>query len=328
MKIQRRAMAAGALALGAASLLAPLGAVAQDYPSKPIKAIVPFPPGGGGDTLGRLVLTKVGDELKQPVVIENLPGAGGNLGAAAAARAQGDGYTLLYGTNGTHAINSSLYKKTGFDALKDFEPISRLTEIAAIVAVRADLPVSNVKELIDYSKKNPGQLSFGSAGNGTTSHLAGEMFKQVTGVNWMHVPYKGGAAALTDLMAGRVDVLIDVAPNLGPHVGGTRVKALAVTTKERVKAFDKLPTVTESGVPGYVVTAWDGLFVPAKTDPAIVAKLTAAVTQALKNPELRAQLESRVATPAPLANGQFKDFIVAETKRWAEVVKKSGASVD
>ena len=301
---------------------------AQAYPSKPIKAVVPFPPGGGGDILARLALNKVGEELGQAIVIENLPGAGGNLGAAMASRAQGDGYTLLYGTNGTHAINSSLYRKTGFDALKDFEPLSRLTEIAAIVAVRADLPVANVRELVEYSKKNPGQLSFASAGNGTTSHLAGELFKQATGVSWVHVPYKGGAAALTDLMAGRVDVLIDVAPNLGPHVGSARVKTLAVTTKERVKAFSKLPTVIESGVPNYVVTAWDGLFVPAKTDPAIVSKLTAAVVAALKNPELISQLEARVATPSPLTNGQFRDFIAAETRRWGDVVRKSGAAVD
>ena len=325
MQINRRAICQ----LAALSVITPVAwANSGVYPNKPLKTIVPFPPGGGGDTLSRLVLNKVSEELKQAIVIENLPGAGGNLGAAAAARAQADGYTLLYGTNGTHAINSSLYKKTGFDPLKDFEPVSRLTEIAAIVAVRADLPVSTVKELIEYSRKSTNQLSFGSAGTGTTSHLAGEMFKQVTGVNWMHVPYKGGAAALTDLMAGRIDVLIDVAPNVGPHVAAGRIKALAVTTKERVKAFDKLPTVLESGVPGYVVTAWDGLFVPARTDAAIVSQLTAAVLAALKNPELKAQLEARVATPSPLSNGQFRDFIVAETQRWAEVVKKSGASVD
>lgn len=327
MKINRRDF----FGTVAASSLLPLSLnilAATDYPNKVIKAVVPFPPGGGGDTLGRLVFNRLGEELGQAIVIENMPGAGGNLGTRAVARSPADGYSVLYGTNGTHAINASIYKKLSFDPIEDFEPISRFTEIAAIVTVRADLPVASIKELIEYSKKSKAPLSFGSAGNGTTSHLAGEMFKQMTGVEWMHVPYKGGAAALTDLMGGRIDVLIDVAPNVGQHIAGGRIKALAVTTAERSKPFEQLPTVVESGVPGYVVTAWDGLFVPAKTDPAVIDKLTQAVHKALHNPALKEQLAARVAVASPLSPNDFKAFIAVETKRWGDVVKKSGATVD
>ncbi len=324
MEINRR-LACQATLLSAFS---PLAFASKSYPVKAIKCIVPFPPGGGGDNQARMVLYKLAEILQQPVVVENLTGAGGNVGASAAARSVADGYTLLYGTNGTHAINSNLYRKTGFDAIQDFEPISRLCELPAIVAVRADLPVSNISELIDYSKKKGSELSFASSGNGTTSHLAGEMFKQITGVNWMHVPYKGGAAAITDLMAGRVDVFIDVASNLAPQLSSPRIKALAITSGERVKAFEKLPTVAESGVKDYVVTAWDALFVPAKTDPLIVRKLTDSVLETFKNQELRKQLEGRSVFPAPLVGVEFKEFILAENRRWAGVVKNSGAKVD
>jgi len=327
LKINRRIFC-GAVA---ASISLPISFNAwasNNYPSKVIKAVVPFPPGGGGDTLARLVFTRLSENLGQSIVIENMPGAGGNVGTANVARAPADGYSLLYGTNGTHAINSSIYKKLNFDPLKDFQPVSRFTEIAAIVAVRTDLPVGSIKELIEYSKNSQSPLTFGSAGNGTTSHLAAEMFKQLNGLNWTHVPYKGGAAALTDLMGGRIDVLIDVAPNVGQHIAGGRIKALAVTTAERSKPFTQLPTVIESGVPNYVVTAWDGLFVPANTPSAIVEKLTQAVHQTLQEPALKEQLEARVAVASPLSPNEFKDFIAAESLRWAEVVKKSGATLD
>lgn len=327
MKIFKRKFIKTTIAVFALSLGSSVMA-SDNYPNKPIKAIVPFPPGGGGDTLARLVFNRLGEELGQALVVENMPGAGGNLGAGAAARSNPDGYTVLYGTNGTHAINASIYKKLGFDPFKDFEPISRFTQIAAIVTVRADLPVNSIKELIEYSKKNSQPLSFGSAGNGTTSHLAGEMFKQMTGLNWMHIPYKGGAAALTDLMGGRIDILIDVAPNVGQHINGGRIKALAVTTAERSKPFEQLPTVVEAGVPGYVVTAWDGLFVPSKTEPIVIKKLTDAVHKALANPELKEQLAARVALASPLSSSDFKAFIEAESQRWGEVVKQSGARLD
>jgi tripartite-type tricarboxylate transporter receptor subunit TctC len=308
--------------------LTPVALASQSYPTRPVKCVVPFAPGGGGDNIARLVLHRLGEVLQQPIVIANLPGAGGNLGSSSVARAAADGYTLLYGTNGTHAINSHLYEKTGFDAVKDFEPISRLCEMPAIVAVRSDLPVSSISDLISYSKNKKNDLSFASAGNGTTSHLAGEMFKQLTGVEWVHVPYKGGAAAMADLMAGRVDVLIDVASSVAPQLKSPRIKVLAVTSRERVGTFDNLPTVAESGVGDYVVYAWDGLFVPAKTDADIVQKLTASVFEALKNSDLKNQLESRSISPSPLAGHEFKAFIIAENKRWGGVVKKSGAKID
>jgi len=300
----------------------------SDYPNKIIKATIPFPAGGGGDTLGRLIFNGLSEELGQTIVIENIPGAGGNVGVGLASRAAADGYNLLYGTNGTHAINVNIYKKLGFDPINDFVPISRFTEIAAIVTVRSDLPVDSIKELIEYSQKSQIPLSFGSAGNGTTSHLAGEMFKQMTGVNWLHVPYKGGAAALTDLMSGTIDVLIDVAPNVGQHIAGGRIKASAVTTSERSTQFEQLPTVAESGYPDYVVTAWDGLFVRAATDPAVIEKLSHAVHKTLQNPALQEKLTARLATPSPLSPNDFRVFVIAETKRWGDVVSKSGAAVD
>ncbi len=324
--IRRRGLAA--LALAALAGPAAVWAQATDYPSKPIRLIVPFPPGGGGDTLARLVMTRVARELGQPLVVENVPGAGGNVGAVAAARATPDGYTLFYGTNGTHAINHALYKAPGFDPRKDFEPVSRFTRIAAIVAIRPGLPANSMQELLQLARSQPGKLTFASAGNGTTSHLAGEILKAQANIDLLHVPYKGGAPAMTDLLGGRVDFMIDVVPNTGPQVRGGRLKGLAVSTAQRVESFPELPTIAESGVPGFDVSAWDGLWTPARTPRPIIDKLNAAVRKSLADPELRAALVSRASEPSPTSPEEIARFVGSEMERWGNAVKRSGAQLD
>ena len=260
---------------------------AAGYPNKPVKVIVPFTAGGGGDTLARLVMMRVGRELGQPIIFENLAGAGGNVGSATAARAPADGYTLLYGTNGTLAINQAIYKSPGFSPLKDFAPISQLTQLAAMVVVRPGLPVSSMADLTKLLKANPGKYTFGSAGNGTTSHLAGEIYKSRAGVSAVHIPYRGGAQAMTDLIGGQVDYMIEVMPNAAPQARAGRVKPLAVTTATRVAAWPDLPTIAESGIKGFDVSAWDALVAPAGTPRAIVDKINAAIHKAAADPELR-----------------------------------------
>lgn len=317
------------LALCAVLFAAPvLSQPAAAYPSKPILVVVPFPPGGGGDNQARLVLTRAAQELGQPIVFENVAGAGGNIGAQKVAHAPADGYTLLYGTNGTHAINHTLYKKPGFDARKDFEPISRLTSIPALFVVRPGLPVNSVGELVQHIKAKGGGAAFASAGNGTTSHLAGEMFKAQTGVDVMHVPYKGGAPAMVDLLAGRVDFMIDVVPNTAPQVGGGRLRALATTSARRLDSFPNVPTMAESGVDNFVVTAWDALFAPAGTPRPIVERLNAAVRKALADPALQKQLESRGSQASPSTPQELAAFIGPELERWGAAVRRSGAAVD
>jgi len=303
-------------------------ALAQAYPTKPIKLVVPFPPGGGGDTLARLVMTRVAKELGQPVVVENLAGAGGNIGAQNAARAAADGYTLLYGTNGTHGINQTLYKNAGFDALKDFEPVSQLTRIAAMVVVRPGLPANTMPELLKLLKASPGRYTFASAGNGTTSHLAGEILKSSAGLSIVHIPYRGGGPAMTDLLGGQVDMLIDVMPSTAPQVRAGKLRGLAVTTARRVPAMPELPTIAESGVPGFDVSAWDAIFVPARTPAPLIAQLNDAIRKALADPELRAQLVERGAEAAPSSPAELGAFVKSEIVRWGEAVKRSGAAVE
>jgi tripartite-type tricarboxylate transporter receptor subunit TctC len=318
-------------ALGLAALglvLAAAPAHAQSYPDKPVKVIVPFPPGGGGDVLARLVLMRVGKELGQPMVFENLAGAGGNVGSQAAVKAPADGYTLLYGTNGTFGINHTLYKRPGFDPLKDFEPVSQLTRIAAMVVVRPGLPAANMQELLKLIKASPGKYTFASAGNGTTSHLAGEILKSRTGLFITHIPYRGGGPAMTDLIGGQVDMMIDVMPSTAPQVRAGRVKGLAVSTATRVASFPDVPTIAESGVPGFDVSAWDAIVVPAGTPAPIVARLNEAVQKGLADPELKKQLADRGSEVAPSAPQALAKFIQSEIARWGEAVKRSGASVD
>jgi tripartite-type tricarboxylate transporter receptor subunit TctC len=308
------------------ALVAP--AAAQTFPDKPVRVIVPFPAGGGGDTLARLVMTKVGEALGATIVIDNRAGAGGNIGTEAAARAEPDGYTLAYGTNGTHAINHTLYKRTGFDPINDFAPISRLTQIALILVVHPGVPAANVTELLTHLRANAGKINFASAGNGTSSHLAGELFKSVTGVNIVHVPYRGGALAMTDLIGGQVQMMIEVMPNAYPQVEGGKLRGLAVTTAKRWPTALTIPTFAEAGVAGFEVTAWDALFAPRSTPKPIIDQLNAAVRKALDDAQLRAALLARGAEPVVSSPEELSRHVASEMERWGKVVRASGARID
>jgi tripartite-type tricarboxylate transporter receptor subunit TctC len=301
---------------------------AATYPDKPVHLIVPFPPGGGADNLARLIMPKVAQALGQPIVIENKAGAGGNIGAEFVARAAPDGYTLLYGTNGTHAINASLYRKLRFDPVKDFAPVSRMTEIAAMLIVNPQLPVRSTAELIDHAKAHPGTLNFASAGNGTTSHLAGELFKTQAGIDIVHVPYRGGALAMTDLIGGQVQMMIEVMPNAYPQAREGKVRGLAVSTAKRFPGAPQIPTIAESGLPGFEASAWDGIFVPAGTPMALIDRLNAALRQALEDPEIGAALRARGAQPVPGTPEAFAAFIASSAAKWALAVQASGAKID
>ncbi|MBI2728837.1 MAG: tripartite tricarboxylate transporter substrate binding protein [Polaromonas sp.] len=320
-----RLFAAGMLAMAA---VPSLQAQVAGYPNKPLKVIVPFTAGGGGDILARLVMTRVGRELGQPIVFENLAGAGGNVGSVTASKAPADGYTLLYGTNGTLAINQTIYKAPGFNPLKDLEPVSQLTQLAAMVVVRPNLPVSSMADLTKLLKANPGKYTFGSAGNGTTSHLAGEIYKASAGVSAVHIPYRGGAQAMTDLIGGQVDFMIEVMPNAAPQAKAGRVKPLAVTIPKRVPAWPDVPTVAESGLKGFDVSAWDAIMVPAGTPRPIVDRLVSAIHKAQTDPELRAQLQQRGADVAPTTPEELSKYIASNITLWGNAVKRSGAAVD
>ena len=314
----------------AALLCVPLAQAqpATAYPNKPIKLIVPFPAGGGGDTLARLVMLRAAKELGQPIVVDNLGGAGGNVGSSAAAKAPADGYTLLYGTNGTLAINHTIYKASGFSPTKDFDPVIQLTSIAAMVVVRPGLPVNSMAELTTLLKANPGKYTFGSAGNGTTSHLAGEIYKSSAGLAVVHIPYRGGAQAMTDLVGGQIDMMIEVMPSAAPQARAGRIKPLAVSTAKRAPGWPDVQTMAESGLKGFEVSAWDAIVVPAGTPRPIIDRLNAAIRAALADPELRAQLATRGTEVAPGTPEELSQHITSNLKLWGDAVKRSGASID
>jgi tripartite-type tricarboxylate transporter receptor subunit TctC len=311
-----------ALVLGAVS-----PAQADSYPDRAITMVVPFPAGGGGDNLGRIYAEAFSKELGQPIIVENKPGAGGNIGTAAMSRSKPDGYTLGYGTNGTGAINHWIYQNPGYSP-DDLEPVSRLTTIAAALVVRPDMNIKSVDELIAYGKKNPGELTCGSAGNGTTSHIACELFKQMTDLDILHVPYKGGAAAMTDLIGGRISMLIDVLPNLSGQISGGTLLPLAVTTKERVESYPEIPTMDEAGVPGYYFFAWDGLYAPKGTPASVLDRLNDAVKSAMAKSALVKTLTSRGATPATTTRAELKEFGKEEYDRLGVIVKNAGVRID
>jgi tripartite-type tricarboxylate transporter receptor subunit TctC len=312
----------------ALSLLVTPGAAANGYPDHPIRLVVPFPAGGGADNLARTIMPRVEALLGQTIVIDNRPGAGGNLGAEWVARAAPDGYTLLYGTNGTHSINASLYGNLRFDPVKDFAPVSRMTSIAAMLIVDPRLPVHSVAELIRHAKDHPGKVNFASAGNGTTSHLAGELFKTMAGVDIVHVPYRGGAPAMTDLIGGQVQMMIDVMANAYPMVRSGRVRGLAVSTAQRFTGAPDVPTIAESGLPGFEASAWDGILAPVGTPRPVIDRLNAAIHEALRDPALVQALRGLGAQPAPNTPEEFARYIATSTDKWATVVRASGAKID
>jgi tripartite-type tricarboxylate transporter receptor subunit TctC len=309
-----------------AAFAAPAGAA--PYPEKPIRLVVPFPAGGGADVLARTIMPKVAQALDANIVIDNRPGAGGNVGAELVARAAPDGYTLLYGTNGTQAINATLYGNLRFDPQRDLVPVSRMTIIAAMLIVTPGFPANSVAELLRYAKANPGKVNFASAGNGTTSHLAGEMLRSAAGIDIVHVPYRGGAAAATDLVGGQVQMMIDVMPNAWPLAQSSKVRGLAVSTATRFPAAPAIPTIAESGVPGFEIGAWDGIFAPAGTPPAIVERLNLAIRQALDDRELKEVLLAKGAVASPDTPEAFARFIAAESDKWSRLVRQSGAKID
>ncbi|MBC9175596.1 Bug family tripartite tricarboxylate transporter substrate binding protein [Pseudoroseomonas ludipueritiae] len=321
---KRRSLLAAAAALAATSGTAR----AQGWPDRPIRLVVPFAAGGGGDTLGRLSAQAAQAHLSQPLVVENRVGAGGNIGAEAVARAVPDGYTLLYGTNGTHAINEALYPKLPFRPDADFIPVAALSRIALVVVVRKDLPVETVPELIRLLKAQPGKLTYASAGNGTTGHIASEMFRGAAGVELVHIPYRGNAAAMTDLAAGRVDMAIDLIPAAAPLLQGGAVRALAVTSRERLPTHPDLPTVA-SVLPGFEVAAWDGIFAPAGTPAPVVAAVNAAFRKGMREEGTVDRLRQRGAEVVPLESpGDFAGFVAAEREKWSAAVRASGARMD
>ena len=298
------------------------------YPTKPIRLVVPFPAGGATDIFAREVAKHLTEAWGQSVVVDNRPGAGGNIGSELVAKSAPDGYTLEMGTVGTHAINASLYSKMPYDHIKDFVPVILVAGVPNVLEVNPSVPVNSVQELIAYAKANPGKLNFASSGSGTSIHLSGELFKVMAGVQMTHVPYKGSAPALSDLLGGQVQLMFDNLPPSLPQIKAGKLRALAVTSSTRAPALPDVPTVAEAGLPGFEASSWFGVLAPAGTPPAIVAKLNAEIAKWLTTPEAKEKL---AAVGANIASGTPEDFarhIQAETAKWAKVVKESGAKVD
>lgn len=323
----RRRLIAGAGALALAAVL-PGAALAQAYPSKPITMVVPFSAGGTTDILARIVGKALEGELGQPVVIDNKAGAGGNIGAQHAARAKADGYTLFMGTVGTHAINEALYKKLPYKPLDDFQPITRVAMVPNLLVAHPSRPYKTVKELIEFAQKNPGKINFASSGSGSSIHLSGELFKALAKVDMVHVPYKGSAPAVADLLGGQTDIMFDNMPSAFQHVKAGKLRALAVTTDKRYPELPDVPTIAEAGVPGYNATSWFGLFTNRGVPADVLTKLSAAVVKILAKPEVVKQMAEQGAVAHPEKPAEFEDFIKAEAAKWGPVVKQSGATVD
>ena len=315
------------LAVAAAGAL-PLGALAQNFPTKPITIIVPFSAGGTTDILARIVGQGLTTELGQSVVVDNKPGAGGNIGGSLAAKAAPDGYTLFMGTVGTHAINQSLYKKMPFDPVKDFAPLSRVATVPNLLVAHPSQPFKTVKEMIAYAKANPGKITYGSPGSGASPHVSGELFKSMTGTDLLHIPYKGSAPAMTDLLGGQTSVMFDNMPSAIQHVRSGKLRPIAVTTAKRSPELPNVPTIAEAGVPGYEATSWFGMFAPAGTPKPVLDKLHAALIKVLNQADVKKKIAEQGGDVVAETPDQFAAFIKAESVKWGKVVKESGATAD
>ena len=314
--------------LGTSAGLVPFSGWTQNYPTRPIKVIIPFPPGGPTDILGRIVAQKLGERLGQNVVIDNRPGASGMIGADLVAKSPPDGYTLLVNAS-LHVINPSLYEKSRYDAIADFAPLSNLADVPLVLVVDSKAPVSNIKELISWIKSSKTPVNFASSGNATAPHLAGEAFKVAAGIeNMQHVPYKGSSPALTDLIGGQVQLMFDSLPSSQSFIKAGTLKAIAVTTSRRSSALPKIPTISESGLPGFNISTWYGMWAPASTPLAIVDKLSLEISQITRLPEVREKFLALGAEPVGSTAEEFAAFNKSELTKWARIVKQSGARVD
>jgi len=329
-----RAIRAASALLIAAAVAAPC-AHAQDaagYPAREVRILVPFPAGGTTDIAARIVASELGKAWNKPVVVDNKAGAGGNVGTAEAARAKPDGYTFLMGTVSTHAINQSVYAQLPYDPVKDFDPVTLVIPVPNILELNPAFAdrhnIRNVADLVAYLKANPGKVNMASTGNGTSTHLSGELFQSLTGTRMTHVPYKGSSPALTDVMAGSADLIFDNLPSSMGFLKAGKLRPLAVTTTTRSPALPDVPSMAEAGIKGYEASSWFGLLAPAGTPPAIIDKVQRDVAAALRPPAVRDQLRAQGAEPSGITPAQFKAFMARESAKWADVVKQSGAKVD
>ena len=326
--MQHLAIRVAALCIAAMALVVAPLAGAQTYPTRPVRLVVPFPAGGTTDILARAAAQKLSEAWGQQVIVDNRPGAGGNIGTELVARSAPDGYTLEMGTVGTHAINASLYSKLPYDHVKDFAPVILVAGVPNVLVIGPGLPVNSVQELVAYAKANPGKLNFASSGSGTSIHLSGELFKTLTGVQMTHVPYKGSAPALSDLMGGQVQLMFDNLPSSLAFIKAGKLRALAVTSTVRAAALPDVPTMVEAGVPGFEASSWFGILAPAGTPRDIVMRINGEVAKWLASPDAREKLSAQGAIAAGGTPEDFARHIGSETTKWAKVVKESGAKVD
>lgn len=303
-------------------------AFAQQFPTKPITIISAFAPGGTSDFVGRLMMQKISENTGWKFVLETKPGASGHIGTEYAAKAEPDGYTLCLGPSSTHAINPALFKNLKYDVARDFAGLTTIATVANVLAVHPDTPANNVKELIAYAKANPGKLAFASAGTGTSIHLSGEIFKDAAGIDILHVPFKGSAPATTSVLGGQVQILFENLSAAISHIKGGKLKALAVTSRERQPLLPDVPTLEEAGLPGFEVVAWFAMFAPAATPKDIQARLNAEMVKALNAPDVQENLRSRAMTPRPLSQEGFAIFWKSERDKFAAAVAKANIKLD
>jgi tripartite-type tricarboxylate transporter receptor subunit TctC len=314
----------------AAVLVAALASAAhgQAYPTKPIKIVIPFVPGGPSDTVGRAIGSKVQELLGQPAVVENRPGANGAIAAELVARSEPDGYTILVGSIGVFSINAALFKELRYHPVRDFAPITLAVTTPNVLVTKLDFPAKTMAEFLDYSRKNPGKISFGSSGTGSSDHLTLELFKQLTNTGGIHVPYKGGAAVVTDLLGGQVDASFQNLGTVATQLKAGRIRALAVTARSRVAQLPDVPTMAEAGYPDLIVTSWQAAAAPAKTPRDIVAKLNDAAVRALRSPEIRERLTGIGFDVVASTPDEFGQFMRTEVDRWTKVVERGGIKPD
>ncbi|HYF18945.1 MAG TPA: tripartite tricarboxylate transporter substrate binding protein [Ramlibacter sp.] len=322
--VHRRSFVGRLALLASAAAVHPLHALAQAFPQQTIRFISPWPAGGSNDTFSRLIGARIAKSLGQPVVVENRPGATGTLGVAQVARAPADGYTIVMGSSPTHATAAAIYPTLTYDPVRDFAPITMVGVVSNVLAVHPSVPARTVKELIDLARRSPGQLSFASAGNGSSQHLSGEMFKVMTGVDMLHVPYKGAAPAIADMLAGHVRLGFHNMPDVIPHLKTGGLRAIAVTAAKRAAALPDVPTIAESGVPDYQAEVWFGVFAPAGTPRPVVDRLHAEISAALTDPEIRGKLEALGNEVSGIGPDAFAAYVRSEVTRWAAIVAKAG----